>query len=132
MRAAQGNAVVADFTMVSVNRNVTLPHVPDTDAIGFNPETGVLYIFSNTQVSSLGLVPGGERSDMAYILGQAPNPDNPKAKAEAVRLMKATLGPEHPHNIAWGDEDGKTRGRPVGGVRGMGIIATGRLAACVG
>ena len=54
----------------------------------FDPETGVFYIFSNTQVSPLGLVPGGasERpSDMAFVLGQAPNPDNPKATASRRR-----------------------------------------------
>jgi quinoprotein glucose dehydrogenase len=45
----------------------------------FDPETGIMYIFSNTQVSSLNLVPGGTTSDMAYISGQAPNPENPKA-----------------------------------------------------
>ncbi len=45
----------------------------------YDPETGVFYIFTNTQVSALGLVPGGERSDMAYVSGQAPNPENPKA-----------------------------------------------------
>jgi quinoprotein glucose dehydrogenase len=45
----------------------------------FDPETGIFYIFSNTQVSALGLIPGGDRSDMDYILGQALNPDDPKA-----------------------------------------------------
>lgn len=45
----------------------------------YDPETGVFYIFTNTQVSALGLVPGGERSDMAYVSGQAPNPNDPKA-----------------------------------------------------
>jgi quinoprotein glucose dehydrogenase len=57
----------------------------------FDPETGVLYIFSNTQVSALGLVPGGDRSDMAYILGQAPNPDNPKANAVPVTVQGLPL-----------------------------------------
>jgi quinoprotein glucose dehydrogenase len=49
----------------------------------FDPETGVFYIFSNTEVTPLGLVPGAERpgeaSDMAYVRGQARNPENPKA-----------------------------------------------------
>jgi quinoprotein glucose dehydrogenase len=45
----------------------------------FDPETGVFYIFTNTQVSALGLVPGGERSDMAWVSGQAPNPADAKA-----------------------------------------------------
>jgi quinoprotein glucose dehydrogenase len=46
----------------------------------FDPETGRFYIFTNTQVSALGLVPGadrpGESSDMRYVLGQASDPDN--------------------------------------------------------
>ncbi len=49
----------------------------------FDPETGVFYIFTNTEVTPLGLVPGAERptepSDMAYVRGQARNPANPKA-----------------------------------------------------
>jgi len=49
----------------------------------FDPETGVFYIFTNTEVTPLGLVPGAERpsepSDMAYVRGQAKNPANPKA-----------------------------------------------------
>jgi len=49
----------------------------------FDPENGVFYIFTNTEVTPLGLVPGAERpsepSDMAYVRGQARNPANPKA-----------------------------------------------------
>lgn len=40
-----------------------------------DPETNVLYIFSNTNISALGLVPSdGKRSDFRYIAGQARNP----------------------------------------------------------
>ncbi len=49
----------------------------------YDPETGVFYIFTNTEVTPLGLIPGAERptepSDMAYVRGQARNPANPKA-----------------------------------------------------
>jgi quinoprotein glucose dehydrogenase len=45
----------------------------------FDPETGIFYIFTNTGISDLGLVPGGEQSDMSYVRGQASNPQNPKA-----------------------------------------------------
>ncbi|HWV94174.1 MAG TPA: PQQ-binding-like beta-propeller repeat protein, partial [Vicinamibacterales bacterium] len=49
----------------------------------FDPETGVFYIFTNTEVTPLGLVPGAERpsepSDMAYVRGQTKNPADPKA-----------------------------------------------------
>ncbi len=37
----------------------------------FDPETGYLYIGSMTNPTVLGLVPGGERSDMDYIRGNA-------------------------------------------------------------
>ena len=45
----------------------------------FDPETGMFYIFTNTGISDLGLIPGGERSDMRYVRGQASNPQNAKA-----------------------------------------------------
>jgi quinoprotein glucose dehydrogenase len=45
----------------------------------FDPETGVFYLYSSTQVSTFGLVHDPKRSDMDYILGNAPgiaaNPD---------------------------------------------------------
>ena len=40
-----------------------------------DPETGILYIFSNTGASSAGLVNDPEQSDMDFIMGTAPNPD---------------------------------------------------------
>jgi quinoprotein glucose dehydrogenase len=47
----------------------------------FDPETKMFYIFTNTQVTALGLVPGGERSDMAYIQGTARDPNAPPPAA---------------------------------------------------
>ena len=47
----------------------------------FDPETGTLYIFSNTSASSIGLVNDPERSDMDFIMGTAQNPD-PAASRE--------------------------------------------------
>ncbi|MCA1584795.1 MAG: pyrroloquinoline quinone-dependent dehydrogenase [Acidobacteria bacterium] len=45
-----------------------------------DPETNTLYIFSNTNVSALGLIPPkGEESDMAFVRGQAPDPAKPDA-----------------------------------------------------
>jgi quinoprotein glucose dehydrogenase len=61
----------------------------------FDPETGIFYIFSNTAVSALGLVPGKERpteaSDMAFIQGQASNPDNPKANPVGANIQGLPL-----------------------------------------
>jgi hypothetical protein len=38
-----------DFELLKVNRLITLPFVPDTDAIGFNPEDGLLYRTSGAE-----------------------------------------------------------------------------------
>jgi quinoprotein glucose dehydrogenase len=42
-----------------------------------DPETNIFYIFSNTNVSSLGIVPGNpeRNSDMSYVAGTARNPN---------------------------------------------------------
>jgi quinoprotein glucose dehydrogenase len=41
----------------------------------YDPETGIFYIFSNTNPSSTGLINNPERSDMNFIRGVASNPD---------------------------------------------------------
>ena len=40
----------------------------------FDPETGYLYVFSNTQMAPIGLVPGGTRSDERWVEGAARPP----------------------------------------------------------
>ena len=35
--------LIGDFELVAIEKIVTLPFVPDTDAIGFNPESGLLH-----------------------------------------------------------------------------------------
>src|SRR3989440_3329528 len=42
----------------------------------YDPDTHIMYVFSNTQASALGLVPPDERrkSDMNFLTGQAPDP----------------------------------------------------------
>ena len=49
----------------------------------FDPETRIMYIFSVTAASALGLVPPDERrkSDMNYITGTAPDPSKPAPAA---------------------------------------------------
>ena len=43
-----------------------------------DPETNLLYIYSSTAVTGLGLVaPDGQRSDMRYVRGTASNPEGP-------------------------------------------------------
>ena len=58
----------------------------------FDPETGMFYIFTNTQVFSLGLVPGSRYgSDMDFVGGQALNSDNPKAPPVALTVQGLPL-----------------------------------------
>lgn len=40
-----------------------------------DPETGILYVFSNTNVSTIGLINDSDRSDMNFVRGAARNPD---------------------------------------------------------
>ena len=103
-----------------------------------DPETGILYIFSNTQVSALGLVPGGERSDMDFILGQAPNPQNPKAPAvpttvQGLPIIKPPYGRitaidlgkgDLVWQIAHGETADNIRNHPL--LKGLKIPRTGR------
>jgi quinoprotein glucose dehydrogenase len=40
----------------------------------YDPETHMVYVSSQAAVTPIGLVPGGQRSDMSFISGQAPQP----------------------------------------------------------
>ena len=44
-----------------------------------DPETKILYIFSNTNISAIGLVNDPNRSQMNYVSGRAPDPNAPAA-----------------------------------------------------
>ena len=47
----------------------------------YDPETGILYIYSVTTVTPLGLINDPKRSDMDYIRGVAPDPKAPPKPA---------------------------------------------------
>ena len=47
----------------------------------YDPETGILYVFSTTVATPLGLVNDSKRSDMDYIRGFAPDPKAPPPAA---------------------------------------------------
>jgi len=49
----------------------------------YDPETHIAYVSSQTTVTAIGLVPGGTRSDMNYISGQARGPEAPAGAAAA-------------------------------------------------
>jgi quinoprotein glucose dehydrogenase len=108
----------------------------------FDPETGMFYIFTNTQVEALGLVPGKERtggpSDMAYVRGQAVNAENPKAPpvpttVQGLPMIKPPYGRitaidvgkgELSWQIAHGETPDNVRNHPL--LKGLTIPRTGR------
>ncbi len=108
----------------------------------FDPETGVFYIFTNTEVTPLGLVPGAERpsepSDMAFVRGQARNPANPKAPdipttVQGLPLVKPPYGritalDLKQGSLLWQTAHGETpdniRNHPL--LKGLTIPRTGR------
>ena len=86
-----------------------------------DPETGMFYIFSNTQVSALGLVPGKERaneaSDMTFIQGQASTPTTqgqsvgthgPGAAADQAAVRRITAIDLKKGDLAWQIAHGET------------------------
>jgi quinoprotein glucose dehydrogenase len=108
----------------------------------YDPETGVFYIFTNTEVTPLGLVPGAERpsepSDMAFVRGQAKDPANPKAAdipttVQGLPLIKPPYGRITALNlkqgtmlwqIAHGETPDNIRNHPL--LKGLTIPRTGR------
>jgi quinoprotein glucose dehydrogenase len=49
----------------------------------YDPETHIAYVSSQTNITAIGLVPGGTRSDITYISGQARAPEPPPAASAA-------------------------------------------------
>ena len=105
----------------------------------FDPESGIFYIFTNTNISDLGLVPGDVyKSDMKYVRGQASNPANPKAPpvpltVQGLPLVKPPYGritalDLKTGTLAWQVAHGETpdniRNHPA--LRGITIPRTGR------
>jgi len=108
----------------------------------YDPETGAFYIFTNTNVAALGLVPGAERpvkpSDMAFVRGQAVDPANPKAPAvpttvQGLPMIKPPYGritaiDLHKGELLWQVAHGETpdnvRNHPA--LKGLTIPRTGR------
>jgi len=108
----------------------------------YDPETGVFYIFTNTNVAALGLVPGSERptkpSDMMFVRGQAVDPANPKAPAigtnvQGLPLIKPPYGritaiDLHKGELLWqvahGDTPDNVKNHPL--LKGLTIPRTGR------
>src|SRR5437764_1565380 len=49
----------------------------------YDPDTGIMYIFSNTGITDIGLVNNPQFSDMNFIRGTAPNPNAPPPSSTA-------------------------------------------------
>jgi len=49
----------------------------------YDPDTGIMYIFSNTGITDIGLVNNPQLSDMNFIRGTAPNPNAPPPSSTA-------------------------------------------------
>ena len=56
-----------------------------------DPETNVLYVFSNTSIWAMGLVHAPERSDMDFVQGLAPDPASPGAGSGVGRFPRLTV-----------------------------------------
>ena len=104
-----------------------------------DPETNIFYIFSNTNVSSLGLINDPERSDMDFIRGTPPPPEGakPLPRGLSVRglpLMKPPYGritalDLNKGELAWQVAHGETadniKGNPA--LEGIDLPRTGRM-----
>ena len=107
-----------------------------------DPETGTVYIYSKTDPSSLGLVPGaGAKSDMDWVFGRARNPEAagegqgapPALRVQGLPLIKPPYGritaiDLRRGDIAWQVAHGETpdeiRNHPM--LEGLTIPRTGR------
>jgi quinoprotein glucose dehydrogenase len=108
----------------------------------YDPETGTFYIFTNTNIAAVGLIPGSDRpqkpSDMNYVRGQVVDPANPKAPAlpttvQGLPLVKPPYGrisaiDLHKGELLWQVAHGETpdniRNHPA--LKGVTIPRTGR------
>jgi quinoprotein glucose dehydrogenase len=108
----------------------------------YDPENGTFYIFTNTNIASVGLVPGSERpqkaSDMNYVRGQVVDPANPKAPAvpttvQGLPLVKPPYGritaidlrkSDLLWQVAHGETPDNIRNHPA--LKGLTIPRTGR------
>ena len=117
----------------------------------FDPETKMLYVYSATQITQLGLVPGeGKKSEMRYVNGPAPDPNapppapagaggggeggGPALNVQGLPLVKPPYGritaiDLNKGDIAWQIAHGETpdniRNHPA--LKGLNIARTGRI-----
>jgi len=106
----------------------------------YDPETHIAYVSSQTTVTAIGLVPGGTRSDIMYISGQARDPSATSATAagagltvQGLPLLKPPYGRitaidlnkgEIVWQVAHGETPDNVRNHPA--LQGKDIPRTGR------
>jgi glucose dehydrogenase len=98
----------------------------------FDPETGMLYVGSHTSPSVLSLVPGGDRSDMDYVMvsgrvprvaGNLPIVQPPYSRVTAIDLNTG----DHAWMVAAGDTPEDIRDNPA--LAGIDLPRTGSPGA---
>ena len=100
----------------------------------YDPETRILYVFSESNVGVMGLVPPDPgTSDMAYLVGTAPGADNSPLTIEGLPLIKPPYGQISAINldsgeilwqVAHGETPDEIRNSPL--LKGLEIPRTGR------
>jgi quinoprotein glucose dehydrogenase len=98
----------------------------------FDPETGILYVGSHTSPSILSLVPGGDRSDMDYVMasGRVPRVQQniPIVKPPYARITAIDLNTgDHAWMVAAGDTPEEIRNNPA--LEGIHLPRTGSPGA---
>jgi quinoprotein glucose dehydrogenase len=109
----------------------------------YDPESKILYVYSKTDPSSLGLVPGSQlQSDMAWVGGRAPNPALPAGRGsgppvalrvQGLPIIKPPYGRitaidlsngDIVWQVAHGETSDEIRNHPA--LKGLNIPRTGR------
>ena len=103
----------------------------------YDPETGIIYLYSYTQVVSLGLVNDPERSDMNFIRGRASEISAAEGVADHRRHSphQAAVGPDYRHRSEPGRDrvagaarrDPPTTSGTIPRLEGVDIPRTGRV-----
>lgn len=96
-------------------------------------ETGILYTSSQAAISAVSVIPSGERSDVGYISGRAPNAGSANLNIQGLPLGKPPYGQisaidlktgDILWQVAHGETPDNVRNHPL--LKGMNIPRTGR------
>jgi len=95
-----------------------------------DPQTGIIYIYSFSQITARGLIHDPSRSDMEYIQGIAPAPPPPGSTPAARPAAPGGSGAGRGGGRGRGDGEGETTGRGLT-VQGLPLVKPpwGRISA---